>query len=281
MKLPHLRLFAPGKAATDAYTIWSVRSFGIALAFLTRLRLPGQHHCRLSSQSIAASVPWYPCIGLVLGALCVGPLAACALLAGQDHLSWLWAWAYVVAGFYLTRGLHWDGLADIADAWGSGAEGPRFWEIVKDSRLGAFGAMGQMLALCGLLVAAQAHVRHASYAAGADFWGAWLPLLLAPCLGRLACLLLAALTSPRAAQSLGGMVCAGASLRCAALWSALLLGGLLLLYPLTSVLLLIAILAALLLALQRMIRQQGGCNGDFFGSAIVLAELFSLIALLF
>lgn len=270
-----MRFFTRRASAANAHTTWSVQSFGIALTFLTRLRLPRGYHGLLSSQSIAASVPWYPFIGLLLGSMCAGPFLACAMLSGKAELSWFWAWAYVAAGFYLTRGLHWDGLADIADAWGSGAEGPRFWEIVKDSRLGAFGAMGQLLAFSGLVVAAEAHLRHAST------WDAWLPLLLAPCLGRVACLLLAALTAPRDRQSLGGMACAGASLRCAAAWAMLLCCCLLVLYPLTTVLLLIAVLTALLLVLRSMACRHGGCNGDFLGSAIILAELFSLIALLF
>lgn len=278
-----MRFFTRRTPATHGHTTWSVQSFGIALAFLTRLRLPGDTPCLLSAHSIAASVAWFPFIGLLLGILCAGPLLACALLAGKAELSWLWAWAYVVVGFYLTRGLHWDGLADIADAWGSGAEGPRFWEIVKDSRLGAFGAMGQMLAFSGLLVAAQAHL-HQALGGALTLW-TWLPhcvaLLVAPCLGRCACLLLAALTSPRDALSLGGMACAGASLRCATAWAAVLCCCLLLLYPLKTVLLLIVVLAVLLLTLRRMACRHGGCNGDFLGCAIVLAELFSLVTLLF
>lgn len=261
---------SPCPSGGNTQATWSVQSFGIALAFLTRLQLSQARPCVLSPQSIAASVPWYPCIGLLLGFFCAGPLFICALLAPKPELSWVWAWVYVVIAFYLTRGLHWDGLADIADAWGSGAQGPRFWEIVKDSRLGAFGAMGQLLAFSGLLIAVEAHVRQ----------GQWWPLLLVPCLGRAACLLLAASTSPRDSRSLGGMACTGATLTCASIWGAVLFCFLLAVYPLTKILLLFAALAALLLSLRRMVRQHGGCNGDFLGTTIILAELFSLVGLL-
>lgn len=48
---------------------------------------------------------------------------------------------------FLTRGLHLDGLADTADALGSGAPAERALEIMKDSRTGAFGVMAVALLL--------------------------------------------------------------------------------------------------------------------------------------
>lgn len=270
----------------------AVDSFGIALAFLTCLHLPrglfgsasnggfgpdpgpdpGSAQFSLDAASIAGAVPWYPAVGLLLGLLGTVPLYVLSAFSGgegQQGLAWLWAWAYILGQFCLTRGLHWDGLADMADAWGSGAQGARFWEILKDSRLGAFGSMGQILTFSGLLLACQAHVQQ----------GQWWPLILAPCFGRFLCLGLAASTRPRDPHSLGGMACAGASPRCTWLW-AFALGLLVLLYKPASLLLLLCLLACPLLFLRRMARQQGGCNGDFLGSSIVLGEFFTLIAFL-
>lgn len=271
----------PPRPSLTALWNSSVDSFGIALAFLTCLHLPrgiaagsGPHTgtARLSAASIAASVPWYPVVGLLLGLLCSAPLWALATFTGQEGLSCLWAWAYMLGHFCLTRGLHWDGLADITDAWGSGAQGPRFWDIVKDSRLGAFGSMGQIFAFSGLLLVCQAHIQQ----------GQWWPLVLAPCVGRLVCLVLAASTLARDPHSLGGMACAGASPRCAWLWSgALTFALLLLLQKPLSLLLLLGLLACPLLFLRRMALQQGGCNGDFLGTVIVLSEFFTLVAFLY
>lgn len=264
----------PPRSSLTALWKRSVDSFGIALAFLTCLHLPhggsDPDKGKLSAASITASVPWYPVVGLLLGLLCTSPLWALATVAGQDKLSWLWAWAYILGNFCLTRGLHWDGLADITDAWGSGAQGPRFWDIVKDSRLGAFGSMGQILTFSGLLLVCQAHIQQ----------GQWWALVLAPCIGRIACLGLAASTAPRDPHSLGGMACAGASPRCAWLWCGALALGLMLLPKPASLLLLGCLLACPLLYLRRMALQQGGCNGDFLGSVIVLSEFFTLVAFL-
>lgn len=49
----------------------------------------------------------------------------------------------------LTGGLHWDGLADIADGLGGGRDPASRLEIMKDSRIGAFGALAL---ICGLVL---------------------------------------------------------------------------------------------------------------------------------
>lgn len=259
---------------------FSVASFGIALSFLTRLNLP-PWVCRserivVDPASIATSVVWYPVVGLIVGLLSVVPAYGLYALTalwghgGQAELSWLGAWLYVVAGFVLTRGLHWDGLADISDAWGSGAQGQRFWDIVKDSRLGAFGAMGQLLACSGLLIAAQGHISQQQ----------WWPLVWACVVGRVATLLLAAHCAPRDAQSLGGMAGAGATKQRAYAWATFVALATALLWGLGSLTLLAVLLGSVLVLLARSARAQQGCNGDFLGVAIVGGELCCLLTLL-
>lgn len=253
----------------------------MALSFLTRLNLParvyegGQH--TFEPSSLAMSVVWYPVIGFIVGAICLAPaygLHALAVLWGHGNslgaIAWLGAWLYVLTGFVLTRGLHWDGLADISDAWGSGAQGQRFWDIAKDSRLGAFGAMGQLLAFSGLLIAAQGHISQFQ-------WG---PLVWACVVGRWAAVVLAAHSSPRQAQSLGAMACAGATKTRAYGWAAVLGGSTALIWGLGSLLLLALFVGGLLCFLARLAHRQQGCNGDFLGTAIVGAELCTLVALL-
>lgn len=117
---------------------------GLITAFrtLTVLPVPGR-----DSEDFAASLPWFPVIGLILGVLLAlaGGLwdrflgtwfegAACLLLAGS---------------ILLTRGLHLDGLADWADALGGRPEREVRLAILKDSSLGAFGglALGMVLLL--------------------------------------------------------------------------------------------------------------------------------------
>ena len=56
------------------------------------------------------------------------------------------------ATVWLTGAFHEDGLADVADGLGGSAQRERALEIMKDSRIGAFGAIALVLAL-GLKVA--------------------------------------------------------------------------------------------------------------------------------
>ncbi len=121
-----------------------LRGFVAAMGFLTRFGPSGGGRVG----DFAASVPWFPVVGLVLGAVLTAPVAL-GLFAG---VQWIAAWFVVVADLAATRGLHADGLADVADAWGSMARGERFFEILKDSRVGAFGVMGLFAAFSGKLV---------------------------------------------------------------------------------------------------------------------------------
>ena len=108
-----------------------------AWAFLTRL--PGGAHPG-DDRELGRSVPWFPIVGAAVGALSGavywalhGPLGAplAAVLA-------------VAAGAVATGCFHEDGLADTADALG-GTTRQRRLEIMKDSRVGAFGVLALVL----------------------------------------------------------------------------------------------------------------------------------------
>ena len=231
-----------------------MRGLLTALSFLTRL-VPGRP-CR--PEELAAAMPWLPAVGLILGGLLVTPLAL-GLLASSP---WVQAWLLLAGSLWLTRGLHLDGLADVADAWGSGARDERFWEIVKDSRMGAFGAMGLSVTLLGQLVLAQEMLARQAFGA----------LAFAFMAGRLAAVFLACSSRYLARPGLGQLFIAGATTRGLLVSAtASLAAGLALVRPLP----LAAMLAAALLpalALRSLARDRKGLNGDFLGAAIVLGE---------
>jgi adenosylcobinamide-GDP ribazoletransferase len=121
------------------------RSFFNALSFLTRLG-----PARLVEQDeFPDTVIWFPLVGLVVGAFSSAPI----FLGLFSKYAWLQGWLVVGLSLWLTRGLHADGLADIADAWGSRASGDKFWTILKDSRCGPFGVLGQVMVLVGQILA--------------------------------------------------------------------------------------------------------------------------------
>lgn len=235
--------------------------FFVALSFLTRL---GHPH-NLDDAAMGRASLWFAPVGLILGALCtltVWMLVQCAPLR-----LWAAAWIYVVLGLWLTRGLHWDGLADLGDAWGSGARGEAFWHILRDSRLGAFGAMTLFAGLSGMLLVV--HDRLAEQT--------WVALVLAPAFGRVCAVLLAAWTQPRDPASLGGKMCAGISAQLA--WGYAMLAAFLALtaLPWYHALAVLVGMTVMLAALRGLALRQGGVNGDFMGAAIVAGELVYLL----
>lgn len=151
----------------------------LACGFLTRL-VPARV---ATADDMAAAVRWFPLAGLVVGGACWLPFAL-GLAASHPAIQ---AWLYVLINLWVTRGLHWDGVADLADAWGSSATGERFWDILKDSRIGAFGVMGLLLGFGGQYIGA--HEIFISGRLGV--------LIAAPIVGRGACVILAALVPPR------------------------------------------------------------------------------------
>ncbi|WP_406197890.1 adenosylcobinamide-GDP ribazoletransferase [Kitasatospora sp. NBC_01560] len=84
-----------------------------------------------------------PLVGLVLGALAAGAAALVAWRAGGLP----GAVAAVAALAALTRGLHLDGLADVADGLGSGKPAEDALRIMKQSDIGPFGVLTLLLVL--------------------------------------------------------------------------------------------------------------------------------------
>ena len=91
-----------------------------------------------SNSCIKRSTFFYPVVGIVLGII---TSYACLLILKLSNAPSLASVLYLILFFFLTRGLHHDGLADTADAWGSCARGSKFRIILKDSRIGSFGTI--------------------------------------------------------------------------------------------------------------------------------------------
>ncbi len=110
--------------------------FALALQFLTRLPLPADPG--YSPERFAASPRWYPAVGLLVGALTGAVFWLCVLIF-PPVLAALISTAF---GLLLTGCFHEDGFADCCDGLGGGATPERALEIMRDSRLGTYGAAG-------------------------------------------------------------------------------------------------------------------------------------------
>ena len=146
-----------------------------AITLLTRLPMSGLAR----SHPAAASAIWaYPIVGLAVGASGGAVLAALSVAGLPAAVAATWA---VLATIALTGALHEDGLADTADGLGGGRTVERKLAIMRDSRIGSYGA----LALCASLLLRVLCLAAAPHPVLAMLWsgllgraGILLPLLL-------------------------------------------------------------------------------------------------------
>ncbi len=234
----------------------------LALGFLTRLA-PGR---KAEPAELGASLPCFPVVGLILGLLLVAPFAF-GLLAGHGLIQ---GWLFAICYLWATRGLHWDGWCDIWDAWGSSARGDRFFVILKDSRVGAFGVMGLVLGLGGQVLLFGECLQHNAF--GVCVW--------AMVLGRTAQPVLAWADRDLARPGLAAIFLAQATGRATlvALGAGLAMG--VFLAPLAVLGTSLGLAAVGLAMLHVLARSRGGLNGDFLGAAGVWAELSAPLAYL-
>lgn len=126
--------------------MYFVKSFVISLNFLTIFSIGKNPFSELNEVGKAS---WaFPLVGAFIGLI----LALTQYIAGYFLPLGVTAIVTVAMWIFVTGGLHLDGWADCWDAFGASVTRERRLEIIKDSRLGSFGAMALFI-LLGLKVA--------------------------------------------------------------------------------------------------------------------------------
>lgn len=115
--------------------LWETRYALTAIQFLTRLTVPDL--LGFEPVWLGRSAAYFPLAGLLVGAIAAAALA----LAATVWPSPVPAVLAVMAGVVATGAFHEDGLADTADGLGATGDRQRCLEIMKDSRVGTYGAM--------------------------------------------------------------------------------------------------------------------------------------------
>jgi adenosylcobinamide-GDP ribazoletransferase len=235
----------------------------LAIAFLTILPIAPANHAK--SGDVAASFGWFPLVGFGIG------LALCSLdwmlspLLGHA----LRAIAIVLTLTVLTGALHLDGVADTADALGAGRNREHSLEILRDSRIGTFGAIALFFVL-GLKVFT---------IASGDGGQRYAMLYMAPGLGRWAMVAIVCGLDYLRVEGAGAAMLSRdrlRNLRVATATTAVALAPLVMLHALRAC----VIAGALTLALRAFFRRWlGGVTGDLIGAAGELVETAVLIAL--
>jgi adenosylcobinamide-GDP ribazoletransferase len=144
-----------------------------AVQFLTRLRVPSAPY---QPDSLARAVKLFPIVGLLIGS---GSILIYFVLVSHLPLS-IVALVIVLYLVLITGCLHEDGLADSADAFGGSWEREKVLVIMRDSRIGTYGAAALALSLIAriLLIAALPRTQAAAWLIAGPVLGRWtiLPL---------------------------------------------------------------------------------------------------------
>ncbi len=232
-----------------------MNNFKIALTLLTRLGSASI----VQDTSLAHARVWFAMVGAILGFIYCSVIFTLHSLTATS--TWALAWIYISLDIWLTRAIHYDGLADVSDALGSAKQGDAFWQVMHDSRLGAFGALALFLALSIQLITINDLIQKEH----------WYVLFIAPIFGRILCVLFCNVVKARHANSLGGKVCTTLN---KPLFVGYLLLNLILLWPLGFFMLLFIHFVGILLfyTFINIAIKHGGCNGDFLGTLIVTGQ---------
>jgi adenosylcobinamide-GDP ribazoletransferase len=257
---------SPGRFAPAA------RDVADALRFFTRLRVADP--APVAPLDLGRFAWAAPVAGAAVGLIGALILALVTLLGLPPLFRAGLTTAALVAA---TGALHEDGLADVADGFGGGATRAMKLEIMRDSRIGACGAIALALALI---------LRVGALAAALDggFWRAALSLTLVAALSRAAALTPLALLPPARADGAGAAAGPIDSNALAAAWGSALVIALAL--GLVALGLAHALLAALAsaagaLAMVELARRAiGGQTGDVAGAAQQCGEIAAWCGLL-
>ncbi len=116
--------------------------FLAALSFLTIIPLPRRRE--VSPEQVGRSIGYFPVVGIIIGLILAGLYWLLRLVLPSAVVSGL----LLVCLVMLTGGLHLDGFADTCDGIAGHKTPEARWQVMRDSRAGAFGIVG----VCCLLI---------------------------------------------------------------------------------------------------------------------------------
>jgi len=247
-----------------------VDDLAACLRFYSRLDVPLAPSAQLH---FPAALRALPVAGAIIGG-CGAVMLLAARAIGVPPLPA--AVCGVAALVAVAGGLHEDGLADLADGFGGGATREKKLEIMRDSRLGSYGAAALMLGL-------MARVTALASIGDRGIWLAAFALVAAGALSRLAGLAPLIMLQPARPDGAGASVArpSFATLRAAIALGAAIAAPLLLAGASLPHLLGAATAAGFAaIAVARLARSQiGGYTGDVLGAAQQTAEIAFLLVL--
>ncbi len=266
-----------------------MNNFLWALTFLTVIPIGNKNNQGFRRTGAVAC--WFPVAGLCIGIF----LSICSVLFSFFFPPFIAYALVLVVSIAITGALHLDGLADTCDGIWGGKDKEARLSIMKDSRIGSFGAIG-LICLLGLKYASLFGIGdittcgHPLYVIIAErlsvsvspFWANAIPsLLVMPVMGRWSQVFAAALSPyARSKSGTGSFIVEGTTARhvlCASLPPLCLLWFF---YALSGFVIFAITVVFALIWIWYIKKKIGGMTGDTLGATNEVVELVFLLSLL-
>lgn len=241
-----------------------VLDFVTGFQFLTRIPVVTQSEW--SMESFGRSVKFFPIIGGIIGLILCTVVYVIQYFWGLSVPLHAISIGIIVLEIFLTGGLHCDGLMDTVDGVFSGRPREKMLEIMKDSRVGAFGAMAFTLLV------------FVKYSLIMDIEFSMLPLalLVMPIVGRIAVVIGIVFYPYARANGLGKVFyeCSHRQTLCVGGITALLL-----IIPLGKLAMISTVLGigGAVLLCEYVNNKLGGLTGDVYGAIVEVTEIIALL----
>ncbi|MEQ1530440.1 MAG: adenosylcobinamide-GDP ribazoletransferase [Methylococcales bacterium] len=112
----------------------NAKLFLVALSFYTRIPCPSN----LDYKQLPQATVFLPLIGWLVGGMIGLSFFVANMLCSQQTALIL----AFICGIFVTGAFHEDGFADVCDGFGGGYDKQRILDIMKDSQIGVYGAIG-------------------------------------------------------------------------------------------------------------------------------------------
>ena len=247
-----------------------MRDAGLAISLLTAIPTPARWPGAAGTQVAG----WFPAVGAIVSLTGYSLVKGAELIPQVNEVPYVIATLVVVVWALMTRMLHYDGLADVADGYWGSHDRERRLEIMSDSHTGAFGASAVSL-IAILLVMSIGSILSAPHQGA---------ILIVPIFSRFAATAAAWLGTPARAAGLGRSVMGRPTPLSALIAASTLAGGFALAWVAYGVPGFVACVIGLVFALgipHVLSLRFGGVTGDVMGASVIITEamMFAVFAL--
>ena len=244
-----------------------------SVAFLSRIHVPQRHFVNYDGK-LSRAVRAFP----IAGVLVTLPAAAVFSLFLAFHAdALLAAFAFLTLQTFVTGALHDDGLSDTADGLGGGKDRESALSIMRDSRIGSYGAVSLILAF-GLRATALASLANHLMPSQAG-----IALLAVAALSRAALVWHWSMLPPARKDGVAASVGEPEANAAYLAYSTAIIFAIILLWSFASIWSLIVCAVAISISVygfSGLVRRKiGGHTGDTLGASLIIAEIAALVAL--